>query len=225
MLQKTVINKKMIFFDKLTDFVFDERKKISSKAAIIILALLGILLIDNIVGFSYSYLLDNKIEEVQKLNDIITNKSSDNFTINQAIKLRVEILNRKNVIEKINNYLVNVSNNESFTKTKIEKAQELNIDKNAPNQFWFHFTSGGIYYFLAIIMFPLMLFVEKSSTLIQRITMSILLIAMFSGIGLFFFWLCSLIPIILQDTWILNYAINIIIQGLFIYLISKFNKI
>ena len=214
----------MIFFDKLTDFVFDERKKISSKAAIIILSILGLLLTDNLIGFSYSYLLNNKIEEVQKLNSIISDKSSDNLTIKHAVRLRNETLLRKNVLEEINDYLSGLSFNKNLSepkKTNFSKKESYDI---SPNNFWFHVTSSGIYYFFGILMLPLMLFLDKSSSILQRITMSILLSAMFSGMGLFFFWICSLIPMILNNSWFLNYLINFVIQGTIIFLMFKFNK-
>ena len=214
----------MIFFDKLTDFVFDERKKISSKAAIIILSILGLLLIDNLIGFSYSYLLNNKIEEVQKLNSIISDKSSDNLTIKHAIRLRNETLLRKNVLEEINDYLLELSFNKNLSeskKTNFSKEESYDL---SPNNFWFHVTSSGIYYFFGILMLPLMLFLDNSSSILQRITMSILLSAMFIGMGLFFFWICSLIPMILNNSWFLNYLINFVIQGTIIFLMFKFNK-
>jgi hypothetical protein len=214
----------MIFFDKLTDFVFDERKKISSKAAIIILSILGLVLIDNLIGFSYSYLLNNKIEEVQKLNSIISDKTSDKLTIKHAVRLRNETLLRKNVLEEINDYLSGLSFNKNLSgpqKPNFSKKESYDI---SPNNFWFHVTSSGIYYFFGILMLPLMLFLDKSSSILQRITMSILLSAMFSGIGLFFFWICSLIPMILNNSWFLNYLINFVIQGTIIFLMFKFNK-
>ena len=214
----------MIFFDKLTDFVFDERKKISSKAAIIILSILGLVLVDNLIGFSYSYLLNNKIEEVQKLNSIISDKSSDKLTIKYAVKLRNETLLRKNVLEKINDYLSDLSFNKNIEEPKKSNLPKKDVYNIAPNNFWFHFTSGGIYYFFSILMLPLMLFLDKSSSILQRITMSILLFAMFSGIGFFFFWICSLIPMILSNSWLLNYILNLVIQSTIIFLMFKFNK-
>lgn len=214
----------MIFFDKLTDFVFDERKKISSKAAIIILSLLGLLLIDNLIGFSYSYVLNNKIEQVQKLNTIISDNSSDKPTIKQAIILRNETLLRKNVIESVYDYLVGLSFNENLSKPNKTNSNEKINHENTPNKFWFQMSSSGIYYFFGILMLPIILFLDKSSSVLQRVTVSILLFAMFSGIGLFFFWICSLIPMVLNNSWGLNYLINIIIQCSIIFLMFKFNK-
>lgn len=213
----------MNLFDRITDFVFDERKKISSKAAIIVLSLLGLLLIDNLIGFSYSYLLNNKVEQVQKLNSIISDKSSDKLTIKHAIKLRNETLLRKNIFEKMNDYFVDISfvNNSKPEKPNLKEGK---INNFTPNKFWFHITSSGLYYFFGILMIPLMLILDKSSSLAQRITMSILLSAMFGGIGVFFFWVCSLIPMILENSWGLNYLVNLFIQGFMIFMMFKFNK-
>ncbi|PBI88383.1 hypothetical protein BSF41_25110 [Flavobacterium sp. ACN2] len=210
----------MIFFDKLIDFVFDERKKISSKAAIITLSLLGILLVDNLVGFSYNYKISNKIEQIQKLNLIISDTKADDATKGSMLKLRDEVVNRKNIIEIFSEYISSFSSN----KTIINKSRNDNVKVNVieSRNSAFHLTSSILFYFLAIIMIPMMFFLDRTSSFSQRIAMGLILSLMFAGIGIFLFWLCSLIPKIWDGSWIINYIINILIQGSFIYLLFKF---
>lgn len=160
----------MIFFDKLIDFVFDERKKISSKAAIIILSLLGILLVDNLVGFSYNYKISNKIEQVQKLNLIISDTKADDATKGSMLKLRDEVVNRKNIMEIFSEYISSFSSN----KTIINKSGNNNVKVNVESRnSAFHLTSSILFYFLAIIMIPMMFFLDRTSSFSQRIAMGL----------------------------------------------------
>lgn len=52
----------MSYIDKITDFLLDEKRKLSSKATVLVFVILGVLFIDNILSFSYSYRSDKKIE-------------------------------------------------------------------------------------------------------------------------------------------------------------------
>lgn len=209
----------MNFFDKLTDYVFDEGKKISSKAVLIILALLGVLLIDNLLGFSYSYSLDNKIDHVKNLNSIISDNTSDNVTKANAIALRKKVFERQNVFEKTYEYIADAFQE---SPTSVNTSSTSNITEIKANNFLFHISSSLSFYLVAIIAFPLILFMDKGSSLPQRLTMSFFLTFVFAGMGIFFYWICSLIPILLPDSWALNYACNAAIQIFVIFIMFKY---
>ena len=196
-----------------------KKKAISSKAALVVLALLAVLLVDNVLGFSYSYSLTNKVNHIQKLNAIISDSTSDKSTINYAMSLRKDVFVRKNILENVQAFVINsFKENSELGETHNSKINQIN-----PNVFLFHVTSSGSFYLVAIFMFPVMLFVDRtSSSFSQKLVMSLFLFIMFAGIGIFFYWICSLIPMILTNSWILNYICNLLIQGLFIYIIFKF---
>ncbi|WP_338838982.1 hypothetical protein [Flavobacterium ginsenosidimutans] len=202
----------MNFFDKFFDFVFDERKKISSKAAIIILVLFGVLLINNVLGISSNYVINNKIEQIQKLNLIISNPASDDVTIKSAKKIREEIFLRKSILEYSYDYFSKLSFRKETKTDNTSKSVKSLEDINTPNDFWFYFTASGVYIILGIAMIFLMLFIDKVSTISQRVAITLLLVTIFLGLGQFFYWLCSLIPMILSNSWLLNYLVNLIIQ-------------
>jgi hypothetical protein len=211
----------MIFFDKLTDFVFDERKKISSKAAIILLSLLGLLFIDNLIGFSHNYKLNNKIDHIQKLNALILDSKTDKSTKIYLIKLRNETLNRKNILEIFSEYVKSSPSD----KTNINRPKNDNITSNLTAESintFFHLTSSILFYLLAILMIPFIFFLDRNSSFPQRIAMGLMLCLMFAGIGIFLYWLCSLIPKIWNESWIINYIINVLIQVFFMYALFKF---
>ncbi|RYJ39113.1 hypothetical protein NU08_1951 [Flavobacterium anhuiense] len=219
----------MNFFDKFFDFVFDERKKISSKAAIIILVLFGVLLINNVLGVSSNYVVNNKIEQIQKLNLIISNPASDSVTIKAAKKIREEIFSRKSVLEYSYDYFAQLSFRKDIKKDNISKSVKPVEEIDAPSDFWFYFTASGVYILLGIAMIFLMLFIDKVSTISQRVAVTLILVTTFFGLGQIFYWLCSLIPMILSNSWILNYLVNLIIQigtiFIFIWMNIKLQKL
>ncbi|WP_125722964.1 hypothetical protein [Flavobacterium ustbae] len=219
----------MNFFDKFFDFVFDERKKISSKAAIITLVIFGIFLINNLLGVSQNYIVNNKIEQIEKLNIIISNPVSDSITIKSAQKIRQEILSRKTIFEHSIDYFDELSFNKKIVQNNTKKSHQSLNDQTTPNSFWFYFTSSGIYYILGVIMIFLMFLIDKVSTISQRIAVTLILVSTFWGIGQLFYWICSLIPMILTNSWGINYFFNLMIQIgsilLFIWINNKVQKL
>ena len=208
--------------NKIFDFASDESKKISQKFLIVIGSLTILLLIDNIIGFSYNYSLSNKIDQVAKLNAIISDSTLDSFTKNRFIELRKETLTRKNIIDKTYNYLTDFTSTENNLKVTKDNKKETTIVK--PNYFLFHFTSSGVYYALAILFFPLFLILDKTNMLLQRIIMGIILSSSFIGMALLFYYICTLIPMLLENSWTLNYIANLSIQLTLIFLIVKIQK-
>ena len=88
----------MSYIDNITVFLLDGNKKLSTKATVVLFTILAILLVDNIIGFSYHYNTQRKIEEINNINSIINDSLTDKETKSNAIKLRSEIINRKNII-------------------------------------------------------------------------------------------------------------------------------
>lgn len=203
----------MSYIDHITYFLFDENRRLSSKAAVVVFIVLAIFLIDNILGFSYYFSSEKKIEQVQRLTTIIKDATSDSTTKAFAIELRSEIIDRENVVTQSLSFFRNI-------KWKSSKKHLANIPKNPvktnesiiKNNFWFHFTAGGLYYLLAVLMIPIMIFTDKTTSFSQRLATGILTAVLFYGFGLLFYWICNLIPQISKSTWIWNYILNLIIQ-------------
>lgn len=90
-------------FEKFIEYVLDEKKKISNRVALVIVIIISLFLIDNVLGFSYSYVNNNKIEQLSKLNAIINDTASDEVTVTISKELRNEIIHRKNYLERTQN--------------------------------------------------------------------------------------------------------------------------
>ena len=218
----------MSWNDHITGFLVDEDRRLSSKAALVLFIILGVLFVDNYLGFSYNYNTDRKIEQVLKINSLIKDSACDSTTRIFALNIRSEIIDRKNSVD----YLLSLFRGRS--NISIKHQANIPIDsakKNDPNissiknNFWFNISAGGIFYFLAIIMIPVMLLTDKTTSFSQRLATGIASTISFIVCGLFFIWLLGFIPQITTSTWIWNYLINFIIQattiGTLIYLVQK----
>jgi len=209
------------YIDHITEFLFDENRRLSSKAAVVFFVVMAIILIDNVLGFSYYYSTDKKIEQVQKLNSIIKDTTSDSTTKTFALHLRSEILERENAITQSFSFLRNIKwtsskKEHTIAAKEIVKPKELIIK----NDFWSHLTAGGFCYLLAILILPVVVFTDKKTSLPQRIATGILGAVLFFSFGWFFYWLSNFIPQISKTTWLWNYLINLAIQFLLIGLLA-----
>jgi len=210
----------MSYIDHFTAFLFDENRRLSSKAAVVVFVFLAILLIDNILGFSYYFNTDKKIEQVQKLNYIIKDATSDSNTKAFALQLRSEIIDRENVILQTFSFFRNIKWKSSRNaQISIPKETDKTNESVIRNNFWFNISAGGLYYLLAIIMIPLMVFTDKTTSFLQRLATGILTSALFFAFGWFFYWVCNFIPQLSKSTWAWNYILNILIQVIFVGLL------
>ncbi|MFZ1528906.1 MAG: hypothetical protein WAT19_09150 [Ferruginibacter sp.] len=210
----------MSYIDHITEFLFDENRRLSSKAAVVVFAIIAIFVVDNVLGFSYYFSNNKKIEQVQKLNSIIQDTTSDSTTKTFAKELRTEIIDRKNVFYQAASFFRNIRwTNSKKQTTPVQTQPSDNKNLISKSNFWFHLTAGGLWYLLAVLMIPVIVFTDKKTSLPQRIATGIFATALFFGFGWLFYWLCSLIPQITSTTWIWNYIINFILQLLFVGLL------
>ena len=211
----------MSYIDHITAFLFDEDRRLSSKAAVVVFVILAIVFVDNILGFSYSFSSDKKIEQVQKLNLILKDSTTDSTTKAFALNLRSQIIERKNVVAQTLSFFRGKSNNTIKHQTNNPPAIPKAIESSIKNNFWFNVSASGIYFLLAVIMIPLMLFTDKTTSFSQRLATGIATTISFVLFALFFIWVLGLIPQITNSTWVWNYIINFLIQiitmGLLVY--------
>lgn len=212
----------MIWIDHITEFFFDEDRRLSSKAALVMFIILGVLFVDNYLGFSYNYNTDRKIEQVEKINALIKDTSVDSTTKSFALNIRSEVINRKNSVD----YLLSLFRGKSNISIKHQDNIPIDTAKNndpiispIKNNFWFNISAGGLYYLLAIIMIPMMLLTDKHTSFSQRLATGIASTISFVLFGLFFIWILGLIPQVTRTTWIWNYIINFTIQSTTIWLL------
>ena len=70
-------------------FITDKKRKISHRFAVIIVIITGIIIVDNILGLSFHLRINNKIEELRKVDFIIQNPLTDTISKSYAFSLRM----------------------------------------------------------------------------------------------------------------------------------------
>jgi hypothetical protein len=193
----------MSYLDHITEFLFNENRRLSSKAAVVVFVILAIFLIDNVLGFSYYFSTDK----------IIKDTTSDSTTKIFALQLRTEVIDRENLVTQSFAFFRNIKW-KSSKKTQINNPKEpdIIIQSTSKNNFWSQLTAGGLYYLFAILMIPIMVFTDKNTSLLQRFATGLITGLFLFGTGWFFYWLCNFIPQISKTTWVWNYILNFIIQ-------------
>ena len=94
--------------DKITDAVTDKSKRLSYRAALAIVIVTTLFTIDNVVGFSFHYRINNKLEQIEKVNLIIQSNNADSTAKRYAYYLRSQIINRKSNRDTQTNYFLTV---------------------------------------------------------------------------------------------------------------------
>lgn len=218
--------------DSFINFLLDKERVISAKAAVIVFIILAVVLVDNTLGFTYYYNSGKKIEQIQSLNNIIKDTTTNIQTKDYAIRQRSEIIKKETFFSKAITFIQNLKfynnntnkNIENINTAKSEQQIPEKIELSTKNNFWFHISSGGVYYLLGILILILMPFIDNKISLIQKVATGILGGITISFFGLLFFWICSLIPQISTKTWFWNYMINVFIQFSIIGIITFIGK-
>ncbi len=210
--------------DKLAERLFDEKTGITTKLTIVVLSIIALVAVDNLMGFSFYYNVDKKIELINKLNTTLKDSSIDSSTRSYAINLRQKITTRQDFITQSFSFFRgkpnSVKNNQTSNPPAIAIPKEVAIKSN----FWFHLTSSGLYYVFALFLIPFTLVNDKKQSIEQRIGIAIVGPILIASIGLFFYWLYSLIPQISSTTWAWNYLINTLLQFSLIVYVAIKNK-
>ena len=130
--------------------------------------------------------------------------------------MRTNIIERENIVTKFYSYLHIIDYLNGKTEQNSGNKNKTIIYKN---KFWFHASTSGSFYIFALLLLPIMIFTDKTSTLIQRLSTSLLASAIIFGLGLFFYFILSFIPQIGSTSWFWNYILNFTLQSSIIALI------
>jgi len=198
-------------------FLTDTNKHFSTRAAIFFALFIGLLLADNLFGFTYYYNISNKIEKAASINKLIGDSSISLNNKMLLISMRNEVLSRETVIE-------TVERKASFMYNKLKANASNDKENSLPNQqperrnmparsgFWFVISSSGIYIIFTLITIPFILVSSvRTSDYFNFLLGSIAALGAFYGMAAFNYYVFGLIPLI-GGNWVWNYLINFILQ-------------
>jgi hypothetical protein len=193
----------MEVLNNITSYLTNTQTKFFKKVLFVIFTLIAILIIDNIIGFSYFNNTSKKIEQVDKLNKIISNKSLSASETNKFKTLRTEILSHKNLLQY--DYV-------SIFKISFEDGRSA----------WGHFISSA---WFVIILMVLMLFIGFYRDNLDFEIILIIVIVLEPILALIA-WaqakLFSLIPLIGNGTG--NHVLNVLINFFLIFVAMAIHK-
>ena len=99
----------MSWIDNIAEYLLSERPKLTSKALLVLFSMFIIYFVNSVLGFSYYYSNEKKLEQVRKLNEMISDEKSDSTARMFAIKLRREIIERQDCIRTFIAYWNNIT--------------------------------------------------------------------------------------------------------------------
>jgi hypothetical protein len=114
--------------------------------SIVLIVVLSVILLDNLLGISFHYRINNKMDELEKVNALIQNPSSDSITKSNAVSLRQEILARKSIFD----YLFLRNSSATLRNAKTNSPAQIPRPKESMNYFVYVMSTGGF-----IILFGL----------------------------------------------------------------------
>lgn len=211
----------MSFIDSFVQIITDDRRRVSSRAGFVIIIVIGVLVIDNLMGFSFHYQKEKNIQELEKLSSIIKDSSIDSTSKAYAISLRNEIFYRKNLLDYTLSAFRKSSKSDKSPQIIPPTANPNKIDSPIKNVFWTYASSAGLYFIFCFITLPLILITDRKNKLIVRIGTALSIIVSLGIMGFFLTWLFSLIPMISNKTWLWNYILNAVLQLSIVALLIK----
>jgi hypothetical protein len=203
-------------FSSILHFLTDKSRKISTKAIVIVLSLLLLAIIDNTFSFSYFYNTSNKVNQLQKISEILKDKTLDKTENEKILLLRKDILTHQTYKDKIYNYLTNL---DFDTTKKIDEAESNQIGQRneyihlLTSAWWLLLPIG-----LLILLYPYIIISERKQILNTTIGL-IFLTGLSYLVSLLLSKIFSFIPLI-DNNPIYNYILNFILSGLILLIIT-----
>mgnify|MGYP000028783320 CR=1 FL=1 len=221
----------------IVNYFVDRTKPLTPKITWSVCILLVLILSDNIIGFSFYYMNNQKLEHIKKIEEIKQLCKLDTLLYRHINKLEQDVLNRKNIFQQFG---------ELFDKAELSKKTELNTEQTLelnkgneskssilkifpeqPNrsQIWHTITSSFILIVILILLIITLLITpfikteDKTALLIGCLFGSLLI----AGIIWLTQWAFGLIPVIFHRAYI-NYSIQIVFQIFIIWGIWKISK-
>ena len=212
----------MAFYDHILNFVTDRTNRISARATVIVIALVCILLVDNIFGFSYYYNKQRQLDQLKSITLLLKDTTLTAETRTNLITLEQHTFDRKTIIDYFSSFLKKIS----YT---ISRQSQNIINNNANpirNDFWFLFSASGFYIIVTILVVPVLLFTDKKTPFLKLIATLLIFVFVMTFTAWFNYWLFDkLVPDYLFGSWTWNYVANFLLQiglGLGLYFATKY---
>lgn len=195
----------------IIDLLKDKATSIGFKTALFFSIIGVIFLTDNFIGFSYNYHINNKLEQLEKIQSLKTYYQNDISNLKNIEGLEEEILNKRHYKDAFTNVFTIKSKDTPIAVKRYERSI-----------LWMFLSSnyGLIIAFFILLFLPLKGVVHRTGeNLLGLFAMLVILVF----IMWFLTWLAYLIPLLWGKPY-LNYALNLILHIPIAYFIYWFYK-
>lgn len=215
-------------FNSFTNFITDSKVKISYKAVTFLFVLFVVLLLNNLMGFTFYYNNHKKLEELSIIAELRSEASLSEESKEHIDKIEIEINQRKDVIDQLSSLFISIFNTK-YVKDKVYSVGTDSLPRN--NLLLFVCSSIFIVGFVVGLVISVIreeLARDDNSEIIWWRFVVGNLVILGGAIGSYL--IASEIPR-LGDTWLWNYIVGVGIQAsfvglgaLFIYIINKYDN-
>jgi hypothetical protein len=215
--------------------LFLDKSKHWTLRAGVFISIIGLLLIlDFTLNLSYNYYVSRKLENLEKIQILKKEYSTDDLKLKKILVLEDKILDKKHYSDFIfpdlsfADFTFSSLKNLTITKEINQKTTKIVIPKTTTNNpkirsyFWMLLSSN----YLFVIVFAIMIFLplkNKEQRTLKSISGWFAGLVVFSLIIIFVTWISFRIPLIYNEP-IYNYILNFILHATFIVLIAKNNN-
>ncbi len=217
----------MDFIYKLfEDFILDKSKSLGQRFGLFILIISGLLLADRVTNFTYDIHVNNKINAIEKINQLKNEYKEDSLLMIQLNYLEKEYKCRKHYYDYTKDcylWILNFSTNlfKQDNKISIKRNDTYKDIKNTNHirsDFWMFISSNFFFLLFGLFVIITPIFGKTTNTK-ETILGFLLILIILICIMLFANWTANLIPT-LFDNPIWNYILNFIIQSIIVFLIT-----
>jgi hypothetical protein len=213
--------------NSLLNFFFDKSKSIGVKTALTISVLGLLLLVDVGLNLSYNLSLNNKISQLERIQNLKKSYQTDSLKLSEIVRLENEILDKKHYSDYLR---FDLSTSNQISNTKNQNANPSNTATKTPNKpkptiistFWMVISSN----YSLLVMWPFLILLPifpnqeyKKGYFFGWIALNIVWAGLIALISVIAFQ----IPII-ADNPTYNYWLNFGIHSLFLILIVLVSK-
>lgn len=218
----------------IVELFLDKSKHWTLRAGVFISVIGVLFILDFTLDLSYNYYVSRKLENLEKIQILKKDYSTDALKINKILVLEEKIMNKKHYTEFIfpdlsfPDFSFISLKNSTITKTTDENPTKIVIPKTKttkPNiRSYFYMLISSNYLF--VVVFVVMIFLPltgKEQRTLKSISGWFAGLVVFSLIIIFVTWISFRIPLINNEP-IYNYILNFMIHTIFIVLIAKNNN-
>jgi len=201
-------------------FFTDKTKGLSHKAILILTSIILVVIIDNTLSFSYYYNTQNKIEQINGLNKILSDSTLSKLEKEKLKSLRNNLIVRSTWKDKTWKLISEIE----FKNEKNENSEKpIKKEPEIKRSYFWHFVSSGWIFILIALIMPFIGLRDKNTSLASAIGILLLIIPIFLGIAWVYAKVFSFIPIIFGNP-IYNYILNAVVSFLSLMILGLFQN-